>query len=278
VGGAPRVAAGRRAAGPAASHRAWALALASVACGALTAYGFWRRDELELSPREGAGYALGIVGLACMAALLLYSVRKRAHALRSAGALRHWFQAHMVLGIAGPVAILFHAGFSAESVNGGVALGAMLLVAGSGIVGRFLYTGVHAELFGRRESLREVSERADASGRALREALARAPGVLPRLQEIESCVLDGSGSGLGPLLVLAPRVRRAERAARSALSAARADARLEGALREHLALLRRAASFAFYERLLSLWHAIHLPLCVILFAAAALHVFAVHRF
>ena len=50
------------------------------------------------------------------------------------------------------------------------------------------------------------------------------------------------------------------------------------ALRQHLALVRRVAEFGFYERVLGLWHALHVPLCVILFLAAVVHVIAVHLY
>jgi hypothetical protein len=38
------------------------------------------------------------------------------------------------------------------------------------------------------------------------------------------------------------------------------------------------AEFRAYERLFSVWHALHVPLCVLLFAAAAVHVLAVHLY
>ena len=40
--------------------------------------------------------------------------------------------------------------------------------------------------------------------------------------------------------------------------------------------MRRVASFQAYERLFSLWHALHLPLIFILAAAAVVHVVAVN--
>ena len=40
----------------------------------------------------------------------------------------------------------------------------------------------------------------------------------------------------------------------------------------------RAAEFAFYDRLLRLWHLLHLPLFVVLVAAAILHIVAVHMY
>ena len=42
--------------------------------------------------------------------------------------------------------------------------------------------------------------------------------------------------------------------------------------------VRRVAEFDAYERLFSLWHAFHLPFCVMLFLAAAVHVVAVHMY
>ena len=50
------------------------------------------------------------------------------------------------------------------------------------------------------------------------------------------------------------------------------------ALNAYLAATRRAAGFRVYERLFAWWHAFHMPLCVMLFVAAAFHVLAVHRY
>jgi hypothetical protein len=46
----------------------------------------------------------------------------------------------------------------------------------------------------------------------------------------------------------------------------------------HLAAVRKAAAFAFYERLFRLWHVLHLPLFFILIMAAVIHVVAAHLF
>jgi hypothetical protein len=74
-------------------------------------------------------------------------------------------------------------------------------------------------------------------------------------------------------------VRRELRAERASIRRAGANARaVEAALEAHVAAVRRLAEFSFYERVLSLWHAMHLPLCVLLFGAAAIHVVAVHLY
>ena len=251
------------------------------------ALGFSVREEMYLTPEAGLGYGLGVIGLGAMTALLSYVVRKRVRALASWGALRHWFQVHMLLGVLGPVAILFHANFEVRSLNAAVALVAMLIVAGSGFVGRFAYVRVHRGLFGQRESLREVSARAEASRSALHGALRALPGVEECVRDFEAHALEptrGVFTELGRALVLGQRTRATQRRALRLLRAAPPSALPVGAapvaraLHAHLALVRRVAEFGFYERVLSLWHALHVPLCVVLFIAAAIHVVAVHLY
>jgi hypothetical protein len=76
--------------------------------------------------------------------------------------------------------------------------------------------------------------------------------------------------------------RRALRAYRRSDASARAGApsRREArrAVRENVRAVRRACKFAAYERAFRLWHALHLPLCVVLFLAAAVHIVAVHMY
>jgi hypothetical protein len=43
-----------------------------------------------------------------------------------------------------------------------------------------------------------------------------------------------------------------------------------------LAATRRVAGFEAYERLFSLWHALHLPLIFLMLVAGIVHVIAVH--
>jgi hypothetical protein len=249
--------------------------------------GYRLREDAYLVPERGAGYALGIAGLSMMVLLLLYSLRKRARWLRGFGAVRYWFEIHMLLGILGPLAILFHANFQVKSVNAGVALVSMLIVAASGFIGRFAYARIHHGLFGHRESLAEVSQRAQASRSALHTALRAAPGVEACVRDFESQALARSPSALGELgraFVLGHRTRATVRRARRLLRksppgslAVPADV-VAAALRRHLALVRRVAEFGFYERVLALWHALHVPLAVVLFTAAVVHVIAVNLY
>ena len=55
------------------------------------------------SPGDRIGYNLGLAGGIAMLLLLLYPLRKHVRALRNWGAVKHWFLAHMALGLGGPV-------------------------------------------------------------------------------------------------------------------------------------------------------------------------------
>jgi len=97
-----------------------------------------------LSPKEGLGYALGWIGAIMMTLLFTYSIRRRYKWawLEKTPALGKWFNLHMLLGIFGPIAILYHSGYHLGATNSNMALWSMLIVFASGFVGRFLYNKV----------------------------------------------------------------------------------------------------------------------------------------
>jgi hypothetical protein len=262
---------------------------ACIVASVAIAIGWRSRDEYLVLPEEGLGYGLGIAGLAAMTLLLAYSLRKRLHFMRSWGAVSSWFQIHMLLGIFGPVAILYHSNFRLGSMNGNVALACTLLVAGSGVVGRILYTRIHHELSGRRSSLKEVREEVEERRRSLPHSGDASDELRRCLQDFETQALGGSGGLLGATanyLLLGTRARRAARRARRCLRRSSGSDRqgkqslreARKAVRAHIRAVRLVGAFNVYERVFALWHVIHLPLCFLLFATAAVHVVAVHMY
>ncbi len=130
----------------------WPLVWTTVVA-ALLYWGLHAHLERYITPHRGFGYSLGIVGGSMMALLLIYSARKRAAWLSWIGTIPAWFQIHMVLGVVGPILILFHCNFHLGASNSNVALICMLLVAGSGVVGRYIYTRLHARMDGHQDTL-----------------------------------------------------------------------------------------------------------------------------
>jgi len=245
-----------------------------------------------LSPEHGLGYALGIIGGSAMLLLLIYPARKHWAWLRSIGSVKTWFQIHMVLGVAGPLCILYHSNFSLGATNSNAALFAMLIVSGSGIVGRYFYARIHAGLYGHRTTRAELQ----ASAEELRSKVAGAAFVPDMITALEAADKSLAAMGKAPIflrpLIASPFMwwqrlkltRRAvaelrKTAARSPVVAER-HAHFERAVRKYIARrlqsTRQVVEFEAYERLFSLWHVLHLPLFFILLIAGVVHVVAVH--
>jgi hypothetical protein len=257
--------------------------------------GFTTPTERYISPTRGVGYALGIIGGSLMLLLLVYSLRKRWSWLGFLGSTPAWFRFHMVLGILGPLCILYHSNFTTGAANSNVALFAMLTVAGSGFIGRYFYAHVHYGLYGRKLELGDLRSGAD-SLRGHSGNMSFLPELVGRIEAAERRILD-TGPHFALLGFLKPPVvalatvrerwrlhrylRRALKAgARSSPVLATERRRLTRAARSYidrrLAATKRVAEFAGYERLFSLWHALHVPLIFMLIIAAVIHVIAVN--
>jgi len=256
----------------------------------------WRfPTQRYITPERGLGYVLGIVGGSLMLVLFLYSARKHFAWLSFIGPLVSWFRFHMVLGILGPLCILFHSNFSLGATNSNVALFCMLTVAGSGLVGRYIYSRIHFGLYGHKATLDDLRGGAE-SLRALSGTVSFLPELIARLEAAEKRVL-ASGPHLPLLNLVKPvsvalnalfarwrlhhYVRKALRdAARTSRPIAWQRKRLRRAANSYidrrLVVTRRVAEFHAYERLFSLWHALHIPLIFMLIVAAIVHIVAVH--
>lgn len=250
----------------------------------LVGFGAWTD---AYSVESDFAYWLGVAGGSSMLTLMLYPVRKRLQRLIPVGKLRYWFAGHMVLGIAGPVLILLHCKLTLGSLNAKVAFWSMVVVAASGIVGRFLYAQLHAGLYGRQRSAAEL--RADANA-ALAEAapmLAADSAAYKAIERHARLVADTAKRGLAApwqQLSLPWRARATWRECLSAVVqshgrvAPESLQRLESLLTRYLEASTAAARFGAVERLFSLWHVAHLPLVVILVVTALFHVLAVHMY
>jgi len=221
---------------------------------------------------SGFGYALGIAGLAMMSLLMAYPLRKRFLSPEKWGPTRTWFRVHMVLGVLGPVAILLHANFRLGSLNSSAALLSMAVVAGSGFVGRMLYTRIHLGLSAQRDTLASCKVRLDDAHERLMDA---SPGLAIGLQDLHDWAGGVSSLRRSLHLVLgAPALVRL----RMHAAVVRDDPELSRMTLDYIRILRRVAWFRLSERLFATWHTFHLPLAIILFVAAGAHVVAVHMY
>jgi hypothetical protein len=243
-----------------------------------------------ITPQDGFGYWLGIVGGSLMLALLVYPMRKRMPRLAVIGSVRFWFRTHMVLGIAGPIAILYHANFSLGATNSNVALACMLLVAGSGLVGRYLYARIHHGLYGQKATLRELAGDAE-NLRNHSGALKVLPGLMDEVERAEREISRPAPMVVRPVLAGWRERRESRRIHRLVRDAVAMAATRSTALRQErerftrtaadyvsarLRAARRITEFEASERLFAIWHVLHMPLFVVLVIVGIVHVIAVH--
>ncbi len=110
------------------------LGVATVVLGVLV-WGWRARADPLLDPHGWPGWWLGLTGALMMAAVAGFSWRKRVAAGR--GSVAGWYDAHVLLGLFGPVLVVLHARFAWGSINSSFALVAMGLVVLSGLLARY---------------------------------------------------------------------------------------------------------------------------------------------
>ncbi|MGD8559218.1 MAG: hypothetical protein PVF34_00840 [Gammaproteobacteria bacterium] len=121
-----------------ASSRKFFVVTSAIAAIVLLVWLRWQ--QLDFIVDYDVIYDTGLVGGVLMLLALTYSLRKRMRLLKNAGKLETWYVLHLTAGISGPLLIVFHSTFAIKSINSLIAILAMVLIVGSGALGRFLFT------------------------------------------------------------------------------------------------------------------------------------------
>jgi hypothetical protein len=270
-----------------------------LAITAILVVGYLISTQKWYKPGDDIGYNMGLVGGLMLLALLLYPLRKRVRFLKSIGILPTWFKWHMIFGILAPALILFHSTFRIGSINAGMALGAMLLVSGSGIFGRFFYTKIHNGLYGRQANLKELQDDMANSGN-VKSILSFAPGIEKSLDAFRARtanVSKGGNAGLWHFATIGIRAALLTRSLDKELHHAmysqaneknwnaaqmqRLDLMFEENKKQidyYIKAVRDVAQFHTYERLFSWWHIFHIPLVYLMVFSGVFHVISVHMY
>jgi hypothetical protein len=230
-----------------------------------------------LRPGGPVGLWLGVIGTTLMIVMLVYTLRKAAPRARWLGPVPAWLRFHMICGVMGPIYVALHAGLMWPRGVVAVAFWCMVLVAASGVFGRYVYGFFPRNAAGRVEDLDDAREELAVLREDLVVATAGHTGAGRAIAEAVdlSREIDRPRSLLG-LLAMGFEVRRRARRIRSLL----ARTSLAPAIRRRVARdlvdqLRMARSLAAWEvsvRLFRYWHLFHLPLAKAMYAIALLHV------
>lgn len=258
----------------------------------------WRLKSLELiTPSHGTGKAFGILGMSVMIVLFIYSLRKRFYALEIIGTVKMWFCIHMILGIIGPVFVLYHANFRLGAFNSNVALFSMLVVAISGIIGRYIYTRIHYSLYGQLANLIELQNNFEQQKELAQPHFELIPGVKEELLYFTKDLFVPSTTLFGSIKRFLTtewkfqttrwKIQRIsaiyinQYAIKHEWGFFRKQRMKMQVRRKANIFLKQAvkvAEFNFYERIFSFWHILHIPLVSILIFTVIMHLIAINRY
>jgi len=229
-----------------------------------------------LDPAGVLGVSLGFVGTGLMLAMLLYSLRKLVPNARFLGPISGWLRFHIVCGIFGPILIILHGGFAAPTGLVAIAYWCMILVALSGVFGRYLFghfpkteAGLQMDFERAREELTAlraqlVQETLDADA----EAIGKAVGLARDFDR-------KAGSIIGLFRIDLESRRRAK-----AIGVALKQSGLEPAVAKRakvilvgqLKLKKNLEAWAVSRQLFRYWHLFHLPLAQAMYIIVAIHI------
>ncbi len=235
-----------------------------------------------LRPSGSVGHLLGIAGTAMvLVGVTLYSTRKRVRGLRNAGPMRTWLNVHIYLCLAGPMLVTFHTAMKFGGL-GAYSYWSMMIVAGSGVLGRWLYQQFPRTIKGRELSLEEMNaEQADAHS-LLTLAYATAPAALKTAEAFAERRVQWLRAVRGPLTL--PKLFADDVARPFRLARLRRRLRKQGALpepevqavvglvKDRVTMARRLAFLGLFRRLFLYWHVTHLIFFVAMFVLLVLHV------
>ena len=222
------------------------------------------------------GHGIGILGFVLMLMTeILYSWRKRSRSARW-GKMSNWLRFHIFTGLVGPYLVLLHTSWKFNGLAGIVLLLTVIIVL-SGIVGRYIFTAIPRTADGAEIEASELAQQIEIVERRLLEWEKSQPEVMQALSQTLKANPVSHGSSpldiLGRAFPEAIYQLRFWRARQKLQVQSRAQAQeLENLFQRKRTLQRQVASLAMARRLLALWHTIHIPIGVALFATAFVHI------
>jgi hypothetical protein len=241
---------------------------------------------------DNFGYSLGLLGSVLIVSLVLYSMRKRCAQLSALGTVSYWFRYHIVIGIGGTIMVLLHSSYRCASVIGCIALGSMIIVAISGIAGRFARRYFHHCLLDRQSKVIETEKVLKGQ----HGDVSPAPNMMDGIQSMLCRLRSYTGQvRVAPIEKVLRTVRlhlygrhvvssvaillkrNAESHTQEGINEIRWQV-LENLLRDYVRSVCEVGRLELYGQVLSRWHTIHVVVMVLFVIASLAHILAVHMY
>ena len=229
-------------------------------------------------PAGLVGLATGFLGTGLMSVLLMYSVRKWLPFTGFMGAPTWWMRFHMVCGLLGPYFIIVHEGFKLPTGIVGMGFWLMILVAVSGVFGRYLFGYIPTTAEGHKANLREqATAMKELTARLVSETSeARDPESVQAAVKLVRATTFKKPRNLGELALLDIEMRRRMEVVRALLWRAGLPTKIRNrASRTLISQLKSQRSIAGLEvaqRYSKFWQLFHQPLALAMYVIIAIHI------
>lgn len=234
-------------------------------------------EHRAMRPSGDFSHGLGFIGATMITVgVILYSSRKRMRTLWNLGKLSVWLEVHITLCLLGPILVLYHTTFKSGGIAA-ISLWAMLSVAGSGIIGRFLYVLIPRASGGNELSRDQINEEFERLGDELTKTEI-GKSILKELDQRFAAIQRPRNirETIGRFLQIQRLQTQTARWISHLLKAQSLPPdlshRIRIAARSRARLLKRSVLLIQVEKLFFYWHAIHLPFTIIMFITLAAHI------
>jgi hypothetical protein len=248
----------------------------------------WDRPDSPLHealrPSGSLGHPFAWVGASVMlVGVLLYSTRKRFAPMRGRGPMRTWLNLHIYLCLSGPFLVALHTAGKLRGL-GVYSFWSMVIVAASGIIGRWIYQQFPRTIKGELMSLDDIRQEQEDRRARLASDFGLGPAQLAAIdaetQRSVGRIRQGTGGGLGalPLLLLDDvarpfRIARLRRRLRKERRLARREAKtIFDLIGRQVATARKVAFLDTFRSLFGYWHVVHLVFFAAMLVLLVLHV------
>lgn len=223
------------------------------------------------------GHSLGVVGFTMMIMTeTLYTFRKRSRNARW-GRMSIWLQFHIFTGIVGPYLVLLHTSWKFNGLAGVLMLLTAITVL-SGFIGRYIYTALPRNSGASSLSLQDSNISTAELELQIEQILSQRwqsyplpPGSRRRKTPSSSPALMIFGRSIEDLVF---RIQWTQYRSKLPPEAQVIASRLQSLVIQQREMHREQVTAAMARKLMALWHTIHIPIGMALFALAAVHIVA----
>jgi hypothetical protein len=225
------------------------------------------------------GHTVGILGFVLMLMTeTLYSIRKRLHSARW-GRMAEWLDFHIFTGVVGPYMVLLHSSWKFNGLAGVVTLLTAAIV-GSGFIGRYIYTAVPRSVDGMEISMDQLNAEFERTNLSLQRYVNASFKDYPK--DLVQQLLASPKPVATPFfwifgwtfMIVSFRIRWWFATSGLPKPAREQARRFEELFIRKQRYYQQIAALGIARRSLALWHSIHIPLGMVLFVAAFIHILA----